>query len=38
MKKLLLSFGLMASGYLGLMAQKYDEAKNMMMLQQSGKA
>lgn len=38
MKKLLLSFGLMASGYLGLMAQKYDEAKNMMMLQQYDKA
>lgn len=38
MKKILLSFGLMASGYLGVQAQKYDEAKNMIMLQQYDKA
>lgn len=38
MKKFLLSFGLMASGCIGVMAQKYDEAKNMIMLQQYDKA
>jgi hypothetical protein len=38
MKKLILSFGLVAAGYLGVIAQRYDEAKNMMMLQQWDKA
>jgi len=38
MKKLLLSFGLLATCFLGAIAQKYDEAKNMIMLQQWDKA
>jgi hypothetical protein len=38
MKKLLLTFGFVASGYLIAIAQKYEEAKTMMMLNQFDKA
>lgn len=38
MKKILLTFGILASGYLVVIAQKYEEAKTMMMLSQFEKA